>query len=91
MKDILLLLWNCNDCCHVKLSFDLKKGYEDSPTGKNGNTLVLLYSFSNKGFEEILNKYGIEKQKAPILIKNNLEIINNVEDIINYMQENYKE
>ena len=90
MEDIIVLLWNCPDCTQLKMNISYDKAFVDTATGKNGQTLLMYYTFSNAGLKEILNKFGItETQNAPVLKKFDGEVVSDLSKIIEYMKANY--
>jgi hypothetical protein len=89
-QDILLLMWNCEDCSKLKANINYAKAFSDNPSGKNGQTLMLYYSFSNIGFKEILTKFGgTGSENAPVLILSNKRVVTDLNEIISYMKANY--
>jgi hypothetical protein len=90
MRDILILNWNCPDCVRLKRDISLEKAYNDNPSGKGGQTLVLYYTFSNIGLQMLLRQFDIiDINKSPILKKDNGELLSNLEEIITYLKETY--
>jgi len=88
--DILVLLWNCPDCTQLKMNFDFSKAFMDTIAGKNGNQLLVYYTFSNTGLKELLAKLDIEEtNKAPLLIKSTGVVETNLPTMIDYMRANY--
>lgn len=90
MIDVLILLWNCSDCTQLKMNISYDKAFIDTASGKNGQTLLMYYTFSNAGLKEMFDKFNITgTQNAPVLKKFDGEIVTDLSKIIEYMKANY--
>lgn len=90
MNDILILLWNCPACTQLKMNINYDKAFLETASGKNGQILLMYYTFSNAGLDHLLERSQIPKgTNAPVLKKHDGEIITDLPKIIEYMKAVY--
>jgi len=92
-NDILFMTWNCPDCALLKVEFE-KFGihaFEDSGSGKHGQNLIVIQTYSNVGARFVLgeNDFG-ENIFTPVLKTYDKKKITDIMQIIKYLKENFK-
>ena len=88
ITDKLFMAWDCSDCATIKQHIQ-KLMFDDDVCGISGQTLTVVYTFSNNATRNILDIFGLDDHYTPVLLTHNDEIISNADEIIAYIQHNY--
>jgi len=87
------MTWNCPDCTRLKTEFEKfsQVAFDDRPIGEQGQSLVVIQTYSNVGAIFTLREYGEFEEGVftPALLTNNQEQITDVEEILKYLEETY--
>jgi len=81
-------MYNCADCVKLKAVLNPEVMFEDEFVGTNGHQIHIIYTFSNDATRAVLASFGLEGKFTPVLKVYNGEILEDVESIIKYLEDN---
>jgi len=91
--DILFMTWNCAECCRLKIAFPefSKYSFGDDEVGKEGQSLVVIYTYSNTAARSALREVGgfSDEVFTPAVLTRDGKKISDYDEILTYLKENY--
>jgi len=92
-QDILFMTWNCPECCQLKINFPefSKYSFGDDEVGKDDQSLVVIYTYSNTAARFALSEFGgfDDEVYTPTILTHDKRKISEYDEVLAYLKENY--
>ena len=86
--DRLFLVRNCPECAVIKAALSPEAIGRDDFLGKGGQQLFVLTALSNDAGRELLDRYGLKGNFAPVLMTGEGAVFSDLRLILDHLRQN---